>query len=106
MSDRCPSCGEEYIEHLGLIGTCAELQLVKDKCDRLQRELELTKMERNRAHVEAYRYLGRGPTVSLPVEVMNLYLKLVILIEEDVPNWDPLPEMREIVCQLQKIPRD
>ena len=29
MKNKCPSCGVPYIEHLGLIGTCEELQIYK-----------------------------------------------------------------------------
>lgn len=27
MTDICPSCGKDMTDHLGIIGTCAQLQL-------------------------------------------------------------------------------
>jgi hypothetical protein len=32
----CPSCGIQYVQHNGLIGTCAELQKAKLKIERLE----------------------------------------------------------------------
>jgi len=32
----CPSCGIQYVQHNGLIGTCAELQKAKLKIKRLE----------------------------------------------------------------------
>lgn len=29
--DKCPSCGVKYIDHLGLIGTCRELQKLRSE---------------------------------------------------------------------------
>jgi hypothetical protein len=41
MSDKnfCPSCGVDYVEHNGLIPTCAELQKAKLKIERLEKVL-------------------------------------------------------------------
>jgi len=42
----CPSCGVQYFHHLGLIGTCAELQKAKLNILKLKEELyELQKKE-------------------------------------------------------------
>ena len=30
MSDKCPSCGVEYVDHLGLIGTCQKVQVMRE----------------------------------------------------------------------------
>jgi len=35
----CPSCGVDYVEHNGLIPTCAELQKAKLKIERLKGKL-------------------------------------------------------------------
>jgi len=35
----CPSCGVYYVEHNGLIPTCAELQKAKLKIERLEKVL-------------------------------------------------------------------
>jgi len=35
----CPSCGIQYVQHNGLIGTCAELQRAKLKIERLEKVL-------------------------------------------------------------------
>ena len=35
----CPSCGVDYIEHNGLISTCAELQKAKLRIERLKGKL-------------------------------------------------------------------
>jgi len=32
----CPSCGVDYVEHNGLVATCAELQKAKLKIERLK----------------------------------------------------------------------
>lgn len=37
--DKCPSCGIKYINHLGLIGTCRELQILKLGLLKLKKEL-------------------------------------------------------------------
>jgi hypothetical protein len=29
MKDKCPSCNVPYVEHMGLHGTCEELQICK-----------------------------------------------------------------------------
>jgi len=35
-NQNCPSCGVDYVEHNGLIPTCAELQKAKLKIERLK----------------------------------------------------------------------
>lgn len=36
MSDKCPSCGEKYINHLGLIGMCYRLKEAVSCVDELE----------------------------------------------------------------------
>ena len=43
----CPSCSVVYSEHLGLIGTCHQLQLARRRIDDLQEDLAKAKHERN-----------------------------------------------------------
>ena len=37
---KCRSCGKPYIDHLGLIGTCNELQLTKNILKETLKDLE------------------------------------------------------------------
>ena len=56
----CPSCGVDYIEHNGLIPTCAELQKAKLKIERLKGELAELRDEQlkfNQREVEKMRKL-------------------------------------------------
>jgi len=81
MNDRCPSCNVLWTQHPGIAGICDELQRVKDERDRLRGELELAKMERNRAHVDAWRKLSKGPTVTMPAEVAGAYEEVARAVE-------------------------
>lgn len=39
-TDKCPSCGIKYINHLGLISTCKELQELKKELKSIQESME------------------------------------------------------------------
>lgn len=41
QADKCPSCGVPYILHLGLIGTCADLQETREELDRINGKLKI-----------------------------------------------------------------
>jgi len=44
----CPSCGVDYVEHNGLIPTCAELQKAKLEIGKLKAELAEFREEQNK----------------------------------------------------------
>ncbi len=47
-TDRCPSCGAHYTDHLGLIGTCTRLGAMTDERDRLYADLVAAREELGR----------------------------------------------------------
>jgi len=52
MSDYCYSCGEEFIKHVGLIGTCQELLRVKKENEKLTKENKLLKIKLGKKNYE------------------------------------------------------
>jgi hypothetical protein len=46
MSDKCTSCGIEWTEHLGMIGTCKRVQDQAAEIERLKAEVERLKSAR------------------------------------------------------------
>lgn len=55
----CPSCGVDYIEHNGLIATCAELRKAKLKIIRLKILLEDYKNEQLKFNQREVEKIGK-----------------------------------------------
>jgi hypothetical protein len=59
VTDACPSCGVPYVDHLGLIGTCADLLAARRELLRLQ----------------------AGPVVVLAADLADAYVVAVRVLE-------------------------
>lgn len=50
---KCPSCGVEFIQHLGITGTCARVQELEKRVRELEQELKDQREAENLAVIHA-----------------------------------------------------
>jgi hypothetical protein len=83
VTDACPSCGVPYVDHLGLIGTCADLLAARRELLRLQ----------------------AGPVVVLPADLADAYVVAVRVLEfrcGGASDGDQVARERQALAAVQK----